>query len=53
MTVTGQQAVAYGYDTAGRLSQITQGSAAVGLGYNADSRRTSLTLPNGLNRRDC
>jgi RHS repeat-associated protein len=48
MTVAGQPAVAYSYDTADRLTGITQGSSSVGFGYDAAARRTSLTLPNGI-----
>ena len=41
-------AVTYTYDDANRLTQISQGSAIVALGYDAANRRTSLTLPNGI-----
>jgi RHS repeat-associated protein len=51
MTVVGQ-ALVYSYDNANRLTRITQtgvsGSTGIALGYDADSRRTSLTLPNGI-----
>ena len=36
------------FDNANRLTQISQGSANVSFGYDNDSRRTSLTLPNGV-----
>jgi RHS repeat-associated protein len=48
MTVLGQPAVSYTYDNADRLTGITQGSSAVSIALDADSRRTSLTLPNGV-----
>ena len=38
----------YTYDSGNRVTKITQGSAVVRIGYDADSRRTSLTLPNGI-----
>ncbi|HEY3304707.1 MAG TPA: RHS repeat protein, partial [Candidatus Binatia bacterium] len=46
--VSGQQTVNYTYDDANRLTQITQGSSVVTLGYDAAGRRISLTLPNGI-----
>src|SRR6266699_236707 len=36
------------YDNANRLTRISQGSANVSFGYDNDSRRTSLTLPNNV-----
>jgi RHS repeat-associated protein len=48
MTVGGQTPVIYTPDNANRLTQISQGSATVLFGYDNDSRRTSLTLPNGV-----
>ena len=48
MTVAGQPAVAYTYDNANRLLQMTQGSANVTFSYDAGGRRLSLTLPNGV-----
>jgi RHS repeat-associated protein len=36
------------YEEASRLTSITQGSNVVQLAYDAASRRTSLTLPNGV-----
>src|SRR6266705_1612377 len=36
------------YDNANRLTRISQGSANVSFGYDNDSRRTSLSLPNGV-----
>ncbi|MEO6544223.1 MAG: RHS repeat-associated core domain-containing protein [Nitrospiraceae bacterium] len=47
MRANGQRPVAYGYDTASRLTQVAQGTLAVGLGYDNANRRTSLTYPNG------
>ena len=38
----------YTWDNANRLTQITQGSATVTIGYDNANRRTSLTLPNGI-----
>ena len=38
----------YAYDNADRLTGITQGSAQVGFTYDAASRRSTLTLPNGI-----
>jgi YD repeat-containing protein len=40
--------VQYTFDNANRITQITQGAASVNFGYDASSRRTSLTLPNGI-----
>ena len=48
MTVVGQPPVNYTYDDANRLTLITQGTSNVTFGYDAASRRTSLTLPNGV-----
>jgi RHS repeat-associated protein len=48
MSVSGQTTVTYAFDNANRLTQISQGSANVSFGYDNDSRRTSLTLPNGV-----
>jgi len=48
MTVAGQQAVNYSYDNADRLTQITQLTTVVGFSNDAASRRTLLTLPNGI-----
>jgi len=48
MTVAGQPPVSYGYDNANRLTSIIHGSASVAFTYDADSRRSSLTLPNGI-----
>src|SRR5712664_5014386 len=48
MTVGGQTPVIYTPDNANRLTQISQGSATVLFSYDNDSRRTSLTLPNGV-----
>jgi RHS repeat-associated protein len=40
--------VAYAYDNANRLTQITQGASTVTYTYDAAGRRTSLTLPNNV-----
>jgi RHS repeat-associated protein len=40
--------VTYGYDSAGRLQTITQGSEVFTYGYDALSRRASLQRPNGV-----
>jgi len=48
LTVPGQTVVNYSFDSANRLTQITQGSATVQFSYDSDNRRTSLTLPNGV-----
>ena len=48
MIVPGQLEISYSYDPASRLSSITQGSSLVQLAYDAASRRTTLTLPNGV-----
>src|SRR5205807_5052596 len=45
---SGQTAVIYTFDNANRLTQISQGSTNVSFGYDNDSRRTSLTLPNNV-----
>ncbi|MGH8397447.1 MAG: hypothetical protein ACRETA_04290 [Gammaproteobacteria bacterium] len=48
MTVAGQTAVNYGYDNANRLTGISQGASSVAIAYDNASRRTTLTLPNGI-----
>ena len=48
MTVAGQAAVSYTFDTADRLIQVAQGSQTVGLTYDDANRRSTLTLPNGV-----
>ncbi len=48
MTVAGQPQITYTYDDSGRLTNILQGTSAVGFTYDAASRRTGLTLPNGI-----
>jgi RHS repeat-associated protein len=48
MSVFGQPDVAYTFDSCDRLTQITQGSATVTIGYDTANQRTSLTLPNGV-----
>ncbi len=48
MTVSGQSQTSYAFDTASRLTSITQGTAVVSFTHDSDNRRTSLTLPNGV-----
>ena len=48
MIVPGQPEISYAYDPASRLSSITQGGSLVQVAYDAASRRTTLTLPNGV-----
>jgi YD repeat-containing protein len=48
MTVQGQTQIGYAFDTANRLTQITQGTATVGSTYDNANRRATLTLPNGI-----
>jgi YD repeat-containing protein len=48
MNVSGQPAVNYLYDHANHTTQITQGTSAATLTYDADARRKSLMLPNGI-----
>ena len=44
----GQPQVGYSYDSASRVTSITQGSSLVQFAYDSASRRTMLTLPNGV-----
>ena len=48
VSLDGLTHLAYGYDTAGRLSGLTHGAQVFGLGYDATSTRTSLSFPNGI-----
>jgi RHS repeat-associated protein len=48
MTVGGQPVVNYLYDSANRVTQISQNGSTVKLSYDADDRRQSVTLPNGI-----
>jgi YD repeat-containing protein len=48
MTVAGQPDAICTYDDANRLTQITQGTSTVMIGYDAASRRTSRTLPDNI-----
>jgi RHS repeat-associated protein len=48
LTVPGQAVANYTFDSANRLSQITQGSTTVSFGYDNANRRTTVTLPNGV-----
>jgi len=48
MSVQGRTPVSYGYDAAGRLNSIAQGSETFGYNYDALSRLESLTRPNGV-----
>jgi RHS repeat-associated protein len=44
MTVPGQTQITYGYNDAGQLISLTQGSNVVGIDYFADGRLQTLTL---------
>ena len=48
MTAADRLPVSYGYDIAGRLNAITQGAETFAYGYDAISRRISLSRPNGI-----
>lgn len=48
MSTPGQPDVFYAYDDANRLTQMTQGAATTSIAYDADGRRSSKTLPNGV-----
>ena len=49
MTVQGQPTLSYGWDNAGRLTGISQGSTVLAsFSYDAGNRRTQTTLPNGM-----
>jgi len=48
MTVAGQPVVTYGYDNPHQLTSITQGTATIGMSYDAANRRSTLTLANGI-----
>jgi len=48
MLVGGQSPVNYIYDNADRVAQIIQGTTTVSISNDADDRRASLTLPNGI-----
>jgi RHS repeat-associated protein len=48
MTVVGQPTVSYGWDTANRLTGITQGTTSVPFGYDNANRKSTMTLPNGI-----
>jgi len=48
MTVAGQSAVNYSWDNANRLAGITQAGSPVSFSYDSASRRSTLTLPNGI-----
>ncbi len=48
MNVAGQTAVSYTFDDADRLTNATQGTAAVAIAYDNANRRSTLTLPNGV-----
>jgi YD repeat-containing protein len=48
MTVLGQPTITYGYDNADRLTQVTRGSASVGITYDVAGRRTNLTVSGGI-----
>ena len=44
MTVPGQSQITYGYNNAGQVTSLTQGSTVVSLDYFADGRLQTLTL---------
>src|SRR5260370_6056385 len=48
MSAANQPQVDYGYDNAGRLQTIVQGTEAFSFGYDQLSRLTSLQRPNGV-----
>jgi YD repeat-containing protein len=48
MRAADRAAVSYGYDTAGRLKTISQGSEVFAYNYDLLSRMTSLQRPNGV-----
>ena len=48
MTVVGQPVVDYSFDNANRLTGLTQGTSSVAVSYDSASRRTNVTLPNGV-----
>jgi YD repeat-containing protein len=48
MTVAGQSALTYTYDSAHRLTSMTQGTATVSQTYDNADRRSTLTYPNGI-----
>lgn len=48
MLVNQQHQVNYSYDDDNRVTQIAQDSSSVAFSYDADGRRASLTLPNGV-----
>jgi YD repeat-containing protein len=51
MTVVGQAAVTYGYDSAHRLTSITQGTETVSLTYDNADHRNTVTYPNSYRIR--
>jgi YD repeat-containing protein len=48
MSVAGQLQLTYSYEIGNRLTQISQGTSNVAFYYDNASRRTSMTLPNGV-----
>ena len=48
LQVTGQAAIAYGYDASGNMTSINQGTNAYSFGYDPLSRLTERRLPNGV-----
>ncbi len=46
--MTGQAAVNYTYDVGSRLTSLSNGSQSAAFTYDADNRRATLTLPNGV-----
>jgi len=57
LMVAGQPVISYTFDKANRLTQISQATAPVptvtNFTYDADSRRSSLVLPNGITTTYC
>jgi RHS repeat-associated protein len=48
MTVVGEPAVSYEYDSAGHITRISQAGSSVSFTYDSANRRASTTLPNGI-----
>jgi RHS repeat-associated protein len=51
MSASSQARTTYSYDNANRLVQIDQGASSVSFIYDAASKRTGATLPNGISAR--
>lgn len=48
MTAPGQETTGYSYDAAGRLTGVTRGAQSVSIDHDQAGRRSSVTLPNGV-----